>query len=118
MNLIVYEYQGIPDPIAGFVDQLNERELRYSSFDLLQLGLETLDEVEAAVSKAMHTCNSAGMPLNENFKMVYVNIEGRMMKLWRLSKVAFGLSLINANPQNEKLANLQLALLKRWGQYF
>lgn len=112
--LKVYDY--IEEVLATdhFRQAIDRANLRYYASDLMQqLGESDLHFRTEAVRHAMQVCHAAGIPLNKNFKKIYVNTGFEMELDWLMSPLASYLFLINGNPENPLVAKAQLVLLMK-----
>lgn len=93
---------------------LKEQELCYSSYDLKIFGLEDEDVIADAVRRAMRVCLTCGVPLEGNFKLIYLGGSEGLMPAWELSETAFKLSILNADSGIPSVARWQLRLIREW----
>lgn len=115
-QVIVRQNGDIPKSIELFLEMLTEKELNFYA-DTLENVYTSTDELNSAVVKAIRICQSMGLPLNEHFKAVYLydNDAHSVRRDWKLSKLAYYLSIINGNPANPIVGRMQIELL---GQFF
>ena len=112
--LKVYDY--IEEMLATehFQQAIHRANLRYYASDLMQqLGETDIYFRTEAVRHAMQVCHAGGIPLNKNFKQIYVHSDNGMELDWLLSPLASYLFLINGNPDNPLVAKAQLVLLMK-----
>ena len=115
--LKVYDY--IEEVLATeqIRQSIHRANLRYYASDLMQhLGETDLHFRAEAVRHAMQVCHAADIPLDKNFKRIYVQSNGGMEVDWLMSPLASYLFLINGNPENPLVAKAQLVLLMKLGE--
>ncbi len=114
MELILYHESETLEPvIEDFIDSVHNRQLTLLASNLLEEGLSPRDILEA-VRRATTACQAAGIPVREHFKPVYSSYRGSLVKDCKLSRLGYGLVLINARPDNEATADMQVKLLRRF----
>lgn len=98
------------------MEALAERELIYYASILEAAGLGPDKEIALAIEKAMHVCNSAGLPVNKHFKRVFVMDKAtRVIRSdWKLSKLACYLTIINSPIRNPLVARTQMEMVSRY----
>ncbi|SIQ93318.1 MULTISPECIES: hypothetical protein [Pontibacter] len=112
--LMTIDHISIHNPIEDFVDSLADRNLTCYASDLLeQQGCQSLQELSDAVKRATEVCNCMHVPLQENFKVVYRSRNGEVVQDWRLSRMAYLLTALNADSRNAFVAQLQLEMVKQ-----
>ncbi len=95
-------------------EALIHRALSYKASNLWDKGFETPEGLRRAVARAMRACRSAGIPVREHFKPVYVSDEAEHLVLqdWSLSKFAYLLVLLNAEKEHPLVSRLQVRLIR------
>lgn len=112
--LMTIDHLTIHSPIDSFVDSLADSNLTCYASDLLeQQGSQNLQELSEAVKRATEVCNCMHVPLQENFKVVYRSINGEVVQDWRLSRMAYLLTALNADSRNAFVAQLQLEMVSQ-----
>ncbi|AKD05800.1 hypothetical protein PKOR_17890 [Pontibacter korlensis] len=102
-------------PLENFLDSLADRQLTCYASDLLQQhGCETMDELSQAVKRATEVCNCMHLPLRENFKPVYRSKNGEVVQDWRLSPMAYMLTVLNADAKTDLVARTQIEMVRRF----
>ncbi len=99
--------------LSEFLEALRSRNLKYCARDFT--GKALIDErcFEPAVHRAIRACSALGISPHDHFKKIYrIEKEGVTID-WKLSALAFNLTLLNADPINPAVANLQAFLLKK-----
>ena len=109
---VIVSQREIPKSIEQFLEMLAEKELNFYA-DTLENVYASSDELNSAVVKAIRICQSMGLPLNEHFKAVYLydNDSHSVRRDWKLSRLAYYLSIINGNPANPIVGRMQIELL-------
>ena len=114
--LKVYDYIDEVLTTNHFEQTLHRANLRYYASDLMQqLGENDLYFRAEAIRHAMQVCHAAGIPLEKNFKRIYVSAGSEMEQDWLMSPLASYLFLINGNPEHPLVAKAQLVLLMKMG---
>lgn len=112
--LMTIDQINVQNPFESFVDSLADRNLTCYASDLLeQQGCSNLQELGEAVKRATEVCNCMHVPLQENFKVVFRSRNGEVVQDWRLSRMAYLLTALNADSRNAFVAQLQLEMVKR-----
>jgi hypothetical protein len=101
-------------------DAINDKNLRYNARSLREFGFESLTEISLAVERAMKVCSSNGYGVKEHFKPIYIADQDNhtILKDWRLSKLAYTLTVLNGNVDNIAVSCFQLELVKRYLKHF
>lgn len=93
----------------------------WSAFELsLFLGYESFSTFRKAVSRAMTACVNLGIPLEENFKAVKRDVDGKQIEDFKLSRFACYLTALNGDPKKPKVAQAQtyfVAIAESFQQY-
>lgn len=110
MKLQKFPTPGISRPMHDFLEQLHGLELLHLASELLQEGLSA-DDIAEALQRAYRICETAELELPRHFHFIYTQSERGIFHDCRLSKLAYGLVLINANPRNKTVAECQIRLL-------
>ncbi|RMF02787.1 MAG: hypothetical protein D6772_03055 [Bacteroidetes bacterium] len=112
----VIAYTGIsekPSGIDEFLDAFFIRQMNYLASDLLQEGLWP-EEIASALARAIRISEAANLDVRRHFAPVYTQINQQIMKDCRLSRLAYGLVLLNARPDRPVVAQWQLKLLRQF----
>ena len=84
-------------------------ELLYYASDLVEsIGLRDEMQLEDALRRAFKVCTSLRIPIEDNFASVYRFDGTEMVPDWKLSALASYLVIVNADPENSKVARAQL----------
>jgi len=114
-NQIIEIYdQPIPHRIKVFMEAVADMDLYFTAESLMDI-YRTKEELRSAIDRAMHICNSIGLPLEQHFRRRYIsdNIHHIVLQDWKMSKLAYCLTLVNGDPDNPAVGRIQLELLKR-----
>lgn len=97
-----------------FVDNILESELKYSCKDLYKAGIDNEAEMKNAILKGIQTIKQAGLIPQYHFKHIFVtSIEtGKVYNDWRMSRIGFLLSIMNASGNNPTLNNMKIEIAK------
>lgn len=97
-----------------FLEAMADRDLIFRASSLHKI-LHDEDEITNALSRAMHVCNNCGLPIREHFRAIYMaDDDVQSIKIdWKLSKLAYILSILNGNPENPVVGQMQIKLLKK-----
>jgi len=99
--------------LAEFMEAMADRDLIFRASSLHKI-LHDENEINFALSRAMRVCNNCGLPIREHFKAIYMADDAvQSIKIdWKLSKLAYMLSILNGNPENPIVGQIQIKLLK------
>lgn len=93
--------------------QILEQELTYCASELSgELRDPPPSELSIAIERAMKVCKGCGLPLNAHFKSFYRDVDGTIHQDWKLSKIAYCLTIMNGNVDNPLVAKTQLKLVE------
>lgn len=106
--------QPIPHHIRVFMEAVADMDLYFTAESLMDI-YRTKEELKSAIDRAMHICNSIGLPLEQHFRSRYIsdNIHHIVLQEWKMSKIAYCLTLVNGDPDNPMVGRIQYELLKR-----
>jgi DNA-damage-inducible protein D len=71
------------------------------------LGYKSRQSFEKAINRAMTTCNTLNIPIFENFIEVISEVNGKIVRDFKLSRFACYLVVMNADNKNKKVAQAQ-----------
>ena len=92
-------------------------DFRHSASELMDLlDLESFEEIDQAVQRAIKGCQAMGIPVNRNFKQVFRYNGDCLEKDYKLTSLASYLVIINADPGNTKVAQTQLIYYMKLNQ--
>lgn len=102
---------------ASLLDDVADRiiasHLIHYTSTLLSDDLFDEDELELALHKAMETCNAAGMPLANHFRMIFISTGGDLRRDWLVSDLGFHLVILNKEITSARAARLKIQVLTR-----
>ena len=113
-EIIILENQPMPRHIRDFIEAIKELDMQFTSASLENIYQSDRD-MEMAIARAMRVCSNIGLPLERHFRRRYLanEILHTLETDWRMSKVAYCLTLMNGNPDNPMVGRIQWELLKR-----
>ena len=114
MKLILYtnKYDG-SDAIHNFMDFYYSINMKYLASDLLKKGLSP-EQITDAVAMAVKIANSSGIEGNKHFMPVFSGIDKEIIQDCKLSQLAFGLVLMNADASLPVVGEFQVDVLKKY----
>lgn len=114
MALVVFQERAdVADALSNYMDLYYGRQMKYLSSDLLAEGLQPI-QIQKAVQKAIAICQTAEMELRQHFMPVYTEINGVLINDCKLSQLAYGLVLLNADIYNPVTAQWQIRLMNEF----
>jgi len=100
---------------SSFMADLDEgmmaAHLMHYASRLLGNGLYNEAELEQALHKAVVACRSAGLPVMQNFKTIFVCSGSVITMDWLVSDLGLQLILLNSDVSNPLVAKLQVQVL-------
>ena len=112
-NEIVEIYNSrIPISITEFIEAIIEMELLFNSESLHNF-YPSEQQMEKAIKKAMRICYNLGIPLEQHFRIRFVSNHNQhsVKQVWKMSKAAYCLTLINGDPDNLSVGQMQWELI-------
>lgn len=114
MEIIVFNRKNnTANSIADFMDFYYSMRMKYLASDLLKEGLSPR-QISIAVLKAINSGKSSGMNIAQHFKPVFSGIGGEIVSDCKLSKLAYGLVLMNADTELPKVGGFQVSILQKY----
>ena len=105
------------DSIANFLEFYYSFRLKHLASDFLEQGLSPKQITEAVV-KAMSVGKSSGLDVDQHFRPVFTGIEKQVVSDCKLSHLAYGLVLMNADAELPVVGDFQVSVLKQYiGDY-
>ena len=101
------------DSIANFVDFYYSFRLKHLASDLLEQGLSP-EQITEAVVKAMTVGKSSGLEIDQHFRPVFTGIEKQVVSDCKLSHLAYGLVLMNADVELPVVGDFQVSVLQQY----
>ncbi len=114
MKIVIFqEEERLEESLSSFQDLFYSRQMRYLASDLLQEGLSP-KEIKDAVQRAMTSCQTAEIELRKHFSPVYTQIKGTLVNDCKLSRLGYGLVLLNADVSIPVAAQWQVKILSEF----
>ena len=114
MELLIYKNKyNKADTINNFLDFYYNIHLTYLASDLLEKGLSP-KQISDAVLKAIKIGKSSGIEIRKHFIPVFTGISREIISDCKLSKLAYGLVLLNANPDLSSVGKWQIKVLEKF----
>jgi hypothetical protein len=101
------------DSIANFLDFYYSFRLKHLASDLLEQGLSP-EQITEAVIKAMNVGKSSGLEIDQHFRPVFTGIEKEVVSDCKLSHLAYGLVLMNADAELPIVSGFQVSVLQQY----
>lgn len=100
--------------INDFLEAIIEMELLFNS-ESLQNVYPSEQELRMAINRAMRICYNIGIPLERHFRIRYVSNHKQhsVTRVWKMSKAAYCLTLINGDPDNLTVGRMQWELINK-----
>ncbi len=100
--------------IIEFIEAIIEKELLFNS-ESLQNVYPSEQELGTAIERAMRICYNQGIPLEKHFRIRYVSNQNQhtVTRVWKMSKLAYCLTLINGSPDNLTVGRMQWELINK-----
>ena len=114
MELLVYrkEYD-LTGSIDNFLDFYYSIHMPYLASDLLNKGLSP-EQISDATLKAIRIGKSSSIEIREHFMPVFTEVNKEVFSDCKLSKLAYGLVLLNASPELSIVGAWQVRVLKKF----
>jgi hypothetical protein len=114
MEILIYKSKYYKaDPIENFLDFYYYTHLNYLASDLLDKELSP-NQISDAVVIAIKIAKSSGINIREHFIPVFTDINSEIISDCKLSKLAYGLVLLNANPDLSSVGKWQIKVLENF----
>lgn len=112
MKIILHQttYDLAPS-IEDFLDRYYSVNMRYWASDLLDKGLSP-KQINDAVVVAIKIASASGLEIRKHFKPMLSGTRHELIQDCRLSRLAFGLVLLNADSNLAAVGAFQLGLLE------
>ena len=114
MDLLIYqtEYHQA-DAIETFLDFYYNIRLDHLASDLLKEGLSP-EQISDAVLKAMNVGKSSGLEIQQHFMPVFTDMKREIINDCKLSKLGYGLVLLNADTEVSTVGQWQIKVLEAY----
>ncbi|HZJ20874.1 MAG TPA: hypothetical protein VFD35_11055 [Pricia sp.] len=99
------------DSIENFTDFYYSLRIQFLASDLLYQGLSP-KQISDAVVKAINVGKSPGLHIREHFKPVFSGIDQEIIYDCKLSRLGYGLVLMNAETKLSAVGKWQLKVLE------
>ena len=111
-----YEYNYTDPIIELFLSRMNDLNYRYYASELLNRLMQSEDfNFNASIRKAIAILRLTGIPVQQHFSCIYRSASQGMQRDWKLSELACSLVIISAEPENQKIEEIQQALMNYLG---
>ncbi len=97
--------------IDQFEEIMLDVELKFFASDMLSYGF-SVQEIDGAIERAIQICQTASIPVRNNFKSIYLSNNREILCDWKLSVFSRKLVILNAAASLPLVAQFQLELLK------
>lgn len=112
MELLIYTKRyDVSDAIQNFKDIYYAINMKYLASDLLDKGLSP-EQITAAVAMAIKVANSSGIDPHKHFMPVFSGIDQGIIQDCKLSRLGYGLVMMNANVNLTVVGAFQVDVLK------
>ncbi len=112
MQLSIYKPAiNTADSIANFMDFYYSLHMHLLASDLLHQGLSP-KQISDAVVRAINIAKSSGMNIREHFNPIYSGIGKEVFSDCKLSRLGYGLVLMNAETNLSAVAKWQRKVLE------
>ena len=101
------------DSLDHFMDFYFSLQMRYLASDLLDKGLSP-DHISEAVVRASRAGKSSGMDMRTHFMPVFSAINKEIIRDCKLSKMGYGLVLMNADAKIQAVGKWQTKVLEKY----
>lgn len=104
----------LPPKIIELIEAIVDMGLLFNS-ESLQNVYPSEQELGAAVKRAMRICYNIGIPLEKHFRIRYVSDYNQhtVSQVWKMSKAAYCLTLINGDAENLTVGRMQWKLINK-----
>lgn len=114
MELIIYtESYETPDTIENFKNFYYSLKMKYLASDLLKKGLSP-KQITDAVSQAIKVANASGIKAYKHFMPVFSGMHQGVIQDCKLSKLAYGLVLMNADASLSVVSGFQVDVIRKY----
>lgn len=114
MELLIYNNKYYnTSTINDFRDIYNFIHLSHLASELLEKGLSP-QQVTDAVLRAIKIGRSSGIEIQKHFRPVFTDLNRKIINDCKLSELAYGLVLLNANPEISSVGKWQIQVLEKY----
>lgn len=108
--VIIKKENDLEESLVDFRDLFFSRQMKYLASDLLNEGLSPA-EISHAVKKAMKSCRTAELEIRQHFIPVYTQVDEMLVSDCKLSRLGYGLVLMNAEVNIPIAAHWQIKVM-------
>ena len=99
-------------PLNEYLNAYFAQQMPYLASDFLKKGFSP-EDISEAVQRAMTICRTAGMDVRRHFQLIYTQYKNGIVQDCKLSRVGFGLVLLNGRADEKVVAKWQLEVLEK-----
>tara|TARA_R110000868_G_scaffold200671_1_gene448192 strand:+ start:35839 stop:36192 length:354 start_codon:yes stop_codon:yes gene_type:complete len=99
------------DSISNFMDFYYSLKMPFLASDLITKGLSP-QQIYLAINKAIKVADASGIVIKQHFKPIFSGVNQEIVHDCKLSKLAYGLVLMNADEGNSEVGKFQVNVLK------
>ncbi len=112
-TLIKIEHTHQPKPILDFINAIADIQLKHYASDLFpELNMTDEETTNHSIIRAQQVCSTLNLPINKHFKKIYRTSGTRIYCDFKLSHTAYVLVSINGDVNSERVAQIQMELVK------
>lgn len=100
-----------PGTAQDFMDFYHAMNMPYLASDLLTKGFLT-NQISAAVAAAINVANASGIDVRKHFKPVFSSTSQGIVKDCKLSRLGYGLVIMNADSSISAVSKFQVEVLQ------
>lgn len=114
MELIIYkEFYKIEDSIDNFCTLYYNLQMDFLASDLLDEGLSP-QQITDGVLRAMKVGAASNMEIRKHFMPVFTQLKNGIISDCKLSKLGYGMVLLNASPDLPSVGKWQIKVLEKY----
>ncbi|WP_372948512.1 hypothetical protein [Mariniphaga sp.] len=111
-----YDYNYTDPMIELFLSRMNDLNYRYYASELLERLMQSDDfDLNESIRKAIAILRLTGVPVQQHFSCIYRSASNGTQRDWKLSELACSLIIISAEPENQKIEEIQQELMSYMG---
>ncbi len=98
-------YQSTPQDLVDFTRAWQARNCNFYASDLFECKtVPDFLEVQQAINRTIKLLNTTQYTIEEHFIPVYREMNNKIVRDWKLSKMASFYAIVSGNPENTKIA--------------
>lgn len=101
------------DSIASFMDFYYSLRMKHLASDLLEKGLSP-EQINNAVARAISVAKSSKLDIRQHFMPVFSGMNSEIVKDCKLSRLGYGLALMNADIELSLVGDFQVRILNKY----